>query len=239
MSGAVVKRRTAILMSGRGSNMAALIEAAAAQDFPVEIVGVLSDQPQAPGLVLAERLGIPLRAVERRDYANKDLHDAAIDEVLSDWGTEIVCLAGYMRLLTPGFVDKWQGKMINIHPALLPAFKGLDTHRRALETGVRVHGCTVHFVTSEMDAGPIIAQAAVPVVVGDTEESLSARVLKAEHQLYPLALRMVAEGKALMIDGAAVFPGLDDGSGDHPGLVIAPQPLRAEIDLERLARITP
>lgn len=233
------KRRTAILISGRGSNMAALIDAASAQDFPVEIVGVISDQPQAPGLVLAERLGIPVRTIERRVYATKELHDAAIDEVLSDWGTEIVCLAGYMRLLTPGFVEKWEGRMINIHPALLPAFKGLDTHRRALEAGVRIHGCTVHFVTSEMDAGPIIAQAAVPVVVGDTEESLSARVLKAEHHLYPLALRMVAEGKARMFDGAAVFPGVDDGSGERSEFVVAPQPLRAEIDLERLARITP
>ncbi|WP_024927844.1 phosphoribosylglycinamide formyltransferase, partial [Mesorhizobium sp. NBIMC_P2-C1] len=198
------RKRTAILISGRGSNMTALIAAAANPDFPAEIVGVISDRSDAAGIGLAIARGIPAQVIPRADHASKEAHDAAIDAALAGLGTELVALAGYMRLLTTPFVEKWQGRMINIHPALLPAFKGLDTHRRALETGMRIHGCTVHFVTPAMDEGPIIAQAAVPVLLGDSEDALAARVLKAEHHIYPMALKLVAEGKARMAEGRTV-----------------------------------
>ncbi len=235
----MTRKRTAILISGRGSNMTALIAAAADPAYPAEIVGVISDKADAAGLGLAAARGIPTQVVARRDHSSKEAHDAAIDAALAALGTEIVALAGYMRLLTAPLVEKWQGRMLNIHPALLPAFKGLDTHRRALDAGMRIHGCTVHFVTPEMDDGPIIAQAAVPVMVNDDESALAARVLKAEHRLYPLALRLVAEGKAAMRDGRAVFPGVSDDSDNASVSIIAPRPLRGDVSLEELARITP
>ncbi|TIS28395.1 MAG: phosphoribosylglycinamide formyltransferase, partial [Mesorhizobium sp.] len=150
---------------------------------------------------LAQSRGIATKVIQRADHPSKDAHDAAIDAALTGFGAEIVALAGYMRILGRGLVEKWQGRMVNIHPALLPAFKGLDTHARAIRAGVRIHGCSVHFVTPEMDDGPIIAQAAVPVMVGDNEDTLAARVLKVEHRLYPLALGLVAEGKARMEKG--------------------------------------
>lgn len=233
------RKRTAILISGRGSNMTALIAAASDPAFPAEIVGVISDKADAAGLGIAIARGIPTQVVGRRDHASKEAHDAAIDTALATLDAEIVALAGYMRLLTASFVDKWQGRMINIHPALLPAFKGLDTHTRALDAGMRIHGCTVHFVTPEMDDGPIIAQAAVPVMLGDDEAKLAARVLKAEHHLYPLALRLVAEGKATMRDGRAVFSGFSDDGANATSLILTPSPLQGEVDLEQLARITP
>ncbi|MEO5759499.1 MAG: phosphoribosylglycinamide formyltransferase, partial [Mesorhizobium sp.] len=186
------RKRTAVLISGRGSNMTALIAAASDPGFPAEIVGVISDKADAAGLGIARARGIPTQVISRGEHGSKQAHDAAIDAALVAFNAEIVALAGYMRILTSGFVEKWQGRMINIHPALLPAFKGLDTHTRALAAGMRIHGCTVHFVTPEMDDGPIIAQAAVPVMVGDNADALAARVLKAEHQLYPLALGLVA-----------------------------------------------
>jgi formyltetrahydrofolate-dependent phosphoribosylglycinamide formyltransferase len=233
------RKRTAILISGRGSNMSALIAAASNPDYPAEIVGVLSDKTDAPGLGIAVAHGIPVQALVRSDHADKDSHDDAIDAALRALGAEIVVLAGYMRLLTPQFVEKWQGRIINIHPALLPSFKGLDTHRRALDAGMRIHGCTVHFVTPAMDDGPIIAQAAVPVLVGDSEDDLTARVLKAEHRLYPQALKLVAEGKARMEDGRTVFSGFADDSAKGGVLITAPSPLEGVVDLEQLARITP
>lgn len=235
----VQKRKVAILISGRGSNMTVLIEAASNRDFPAEIVGVISDKPEALGLGIAAARKIPVKAIARRDYASKDAHDAAIDQALNGFGAEIVALAGYMRLLTDGFVRKWQGRMINIHPALLPLFKGLNTHQRALEEGMRVHGCTVHFVTPEMDGGPTIAQAAVPVLTDDTEDSLSSRVLKQEHALYPLALRLVCEGKARMENGRTVFSGFEDGVETGAALAAGPNPQPDFIDFEKLARITP
>lgn len=231
------RKRTVILISGRGSNMAALIDVAADPAFPTEIVGVISDKANAAGLGIAASRGIATKVVARSDYASKDAHDAAIDAALATFGAEIVALAGYMRLLTTGFVEKWQGKMINIHPALLPSFKGLDTHSRALEAGIRVHGCTVHFVTPAMDDGPIIAQAAVPVLIDDDEPTLSARVLKAEHRLYPLALKLFAEGKVHMESGRTAYSGFSDAIGQDE--IAAPNPAREEIDLEQLARITP
>ncbi|MHA6684196.1 phosphoribosylglycinamide formyltransferase [Mesorhizobium sp. A556] len=234
------RKRTAILISGRGSNMTALIAAAGDKDYPAEIVGVLSDKENAAGLGIATASGIPVQAIPRSGYASKEAHDAAIDAALSALNAEIVVLAGYMRLLTPKFVEKWQGRMINIHPSLLPSFKGLDTHKRALEAGMRVHGCTVHFVTSAMDDGPIIAQAAVPVLVGDRENDLIARVLKAEHRLYPQALKLVAQGKARMEGGRTVFSGFADDSEKGTTLITAPNPLEeGPVDLEQLARIMP
>lgn len=218
--------------------MAALVEAAAERGYPAEIVAVISDQPQAAGLVYAASRGIATQVIERKDHASKEAHDEAIHAALVACGAEIVALAGYMRLFTAPFVEKWLGRMINIHPALLPSFKGLDTHRRALEAGVRIHGCTVHFVTPQMDEGPIIAQAAVAVKIEDTAESLAASVLKAEHQLYPMALRMVAEGLARMEGGRTVFAEggtiLQEGAPLH-----APSAIRDVVDLEALARFTP
>ncbi|KQZ13520.1 MULTISPECIES: phosphoribosylglycinamide formyltransferase [unclassified Mesorhizobium] len=235
----MTRKRTAILISGRGSNMTALIAAASDPAFPAEIVGVISDKADAAGLGIAIARGIPTQVVARKDHASKEAHDAAIDTALATLDAEIVALAGYMRLLTASFVEKWQGRMINIHPALLPAFKGLDTHRQALDAGLRIHGCTVHFVTPEMDDGPIIAQAAVPVMIDDDEAALAARVLKAEHHLYPLALRLVAEGKVAMQQGRAVFPGVSDDRDNAMVSIMAPRPLRDDFNLEQLARITP
>jgi formyltetrahydrofolate-dependent phosphoribosylglycinamide formyltransferase len=186
-----------VLIGGRGSNMAALIAAAAAPDYPAEIALVLSHRPDAAGLATAAAAGIPALGIDHRDFPrDRGGHEAAIDAALLAAGIEIVCLAGYMRLLTPFLVGRWAGRMINIHPSLLPAFPGLDTHARALSAGVKLHGCTVHLVTEAMDEGPILAQAAVPVLPGDTEATLAARVLAQEHRLYPLALAMLASGEA-------------------------------------------
>jgi phosphoribosylglycinamide formyltransferase-1 len=192
-----MRRRAAVLISGRGSNMAALAAAARDPGYPVEFVLVLSNQAQAPGLALAESLGVATAVVEHRLFkGDRAAHETAIDAALRAADVEIVCLAGYMRLLTPLLVERWAGRMLNIHPSLLPAFPGLETHARALATGVRLHGCTVHLVTQAMDEGPILAQAAVPVLAGDTEDALAARVLAQEHLLYPLALRLFASGQA-------------------------------------------
>ena len=184
-----MRRRTAILISGRGSNMVALIEAARATDFPAEIVLVLSNRPDAGGLRHAHEAGIATEAIDHRPFrGDRAAHEAAIHAALTAAGAEIVCLAGYLRLLTPGFVNQWRGRMLNVHPSLLPAFPGLHTHARALATGVKLHGCTVHLVTEQMDEGPILAQAAVPVLSGDTEDVLADRVLTQEHIIYPAAL---------------------------------------------------
>lgn len=235
----MTRKRVAILISGRGTNMARLIEAAADPSYPAEIVGVISDMPDAPGLIFAADKGVGTAAIPRGDYPSKDAHDTAIDAALNVMGADIVCLAGYMRLLTESFVQTWQGKLINIHPALLPSFKGLDTHRRALGAGVRIHGCTVHYVTAAMDDGPIIAQAAVPVLTGDSEADLSARVLKAEHELYPLALRLVAEGKVSMEGGRSSFATLNENTRDGAARVFSPASWSDDLDFEALARFTP
>lgn len=184
-----VKRRVAVLISGRGSNMEALADACASADYPAMIAGILSDVEDAPGLQAAARLGIATVALPRGDFASKREHEAAIHRQLVAWRTEFVCLAGYMRLLSGDFIAPWQGRIINIHPSLLPRHTGLDTHRRALEAGDAEHGCSVHHVTAGMDEGPVIAQARVPVLAGDTPDTLGARVLAEEHRLYPEALR--------------------------------------------------
>jgi formyltetrahydrofolate-dependent phosphoribosylglycinamide formyltransferase len=198
-------QRIAVLISGRGSNMAALVEAAKAPDFPGKIVAVIADRAEAGGLETARAAGIAAIAVPRKGQPDKAAHEAAVIAAIEASGANIICLAGYMRLLSADFVDRFKGRMINIHPSLLPLFPGLDTHRRAIEAGVRLHGATVHFVTFEMDGGPIIAQAAVPVETGDTPDSLSRRVLAAEHQLYPRALAMVLRGEVRMSGDRAVF----------------------------------
>ncbi|HEY8287906.1 MAG TPA: phosphoribosylglycinamide formyltransferase [Acetobacteraceae bacterium] len=192
-----MRRRVAIMISGRGSNMAALLDAARHEAFPAEIVLVLSNRPDAPGLVHAASRAIRTAVVDHRPFkGDRQAHERAIDALLRERGTELVCLGGYMRLLTPFLVEAWQGRMLNIHPSLLPAFPGLDTHARALAAGVKLHGCTVHLVTEAMDQGPILAQAAVPVLPGDTEAMLAARVLRQEHVLYPAALAAAAGGSA-------------------------------------------
>lgn len=199
----MAKKRVAILISGRGSNMAALIAAAKEPDYPASIVGVVSNSSKATGLETAKAEGLMTAVVLLKDHANKAAADAAIDAHLHAWGIDLVCLAGFMRLLGPEICERWHGHMLNIHPALLPAFPGLDTHERALAAGVTEHGCTVHFVTAGMDEGPIIGQARVPVLPGDTPETLGTRVLAAEHQLYPACLARVARGGKDVIDLAS------------------------------------
>jgi phosphoribosylglycinamide formyltransferase 1 len=198
-------RRVAILISGRGSNMISLIEAARSTDYPAEIALVLSNRPEAGGLDQARAAGIEAMAIDHAAYPTRESFEQAMDAALRDHDVEFVCLAGFMRVLTPWFVERWTGRMINIHPSLLPLFRGTRTHRGALEAGVLVHGCTVHFVVPELDSGPIVAQAAVPVVPGDTEDSLAARVLVQEHLLYPQALRMICDGSARLDGGRVAF----------------------------------
>jgi phosphoribosylglycinamide formyltransferase 1 len=205
--GRIARKRVAILISGRGSNMVALIEAAKAQDYPAEIALVLSNRPDAAGLDRAREAGIATAIVDHRPFGEDRMaFDQALDAQLQAHQIDIVCLAGFMRLLTPAFVQRWSGRMLNIHPALLPQFKGLHTHRRALEAAVKRHGATVHFVVPEMDAGPIVAQESVTVLEGDTEESLARRVLEVEHRLYPQALRLVAEGRATFAASSGEAP---------------------------------
>ncbi|HEV1999144.1 MAG TPA: phosphoribosylglycinamide formyltransferase [Xanthobacteraceae bacterium] len=189
------RKRVAILISGRGSNMGALIEAAAEVDFPAEIALVVANRPDAKGLEFAHAHGIATAIVDHRAFASREAFEAALQAKLAGAHIDIVCLAGFLRMLTASFVEPWRGRMLNIHPSLLPEFKGLDTHARALAANARIHGCTVHFVVPELDSGPIVLQARVPVVEGDDADSLAERVLAAEHRIYPAALKLVAEGK--------------------------------------------
>jgi phosphoribosylglycinamide formyltransferase 1 len=208
----MTRRRIAILISGRGSNMVSLMEAARAPDYPAQIALVLSNRPDAEGLDRARAAGIEAVAIDHKAYSTRESFEQALDEALRARDIELICLAGFMRVLTNWFVERWAGRMVNIHPSLLPLFRGTQTHRRALEEGVLVHGCTVHFVVPELDAGPIVAQAVVPVVPGDTEASLAERVLDQEHLLYPQALRMICSGQARLEGGRVVFAeGWDSG----------------------------
>ena len=208
----MARLKTAILISGRGSNMQALVESCRAPDTPAEIVLVLSNNADAGGLSIAAKAGIATAVVDHRSYRDRAAFDAELDRRLRAADAAFVCLAGFMRLLTSAFVERWRDRMINIHPSLLPAFPGLDTHARALAAGVRFHGCTVHFVRFETDTGPIIVQAAVPVQAADTPDSLGARVLAQEHRIYPQALAWIAEGRVriegerTVVRGAAVPP---------------------------------
>lgn len=202
---ATQKKRVAILISGRGSNMASLIAAAQAPDYPAEIALVLSNRPEAGGLAHAAAAGIPARAIDHTAFPDRARFDAALHADLVGADIELVCLAGFMRIFSPGFVEAWAGRMINIHPSLLPLFRGVRTHAQALDAGVRLHGCTVHYVVPELDAGPIVAQAAVPVRPGDDPDSLAARILVQEHRLYPTALALVAGGRARLDGERVVF----------------------------------
>jgi phosphoribosylglycinamide formyltransferase-1 len=200
---AVTKTRVGVLISGRGSNLQALIEACKAPDYPARIVLVVSNVPSAQGLLRAEASLIPALTINHKDFASREDFDAALDVALGEAGVELLCNAGFMRLHSQGFVERWRDRHLNIHPSLLPAFKGLHVHNRVLAEGVKITGTTVHFVRPEMDTGPIVAQAAVPVLPGDTPDSLATRVLNAEHRLYPHALRLVASG-AVRVDGELV-----------------------------------
>jgi phosphoribosylglycinamide formyltransferase-1 len=215
-----MKKRVGILISGRGSNMMALVEAARAADYPAEVAAVISSRPDAPGLAWAKERGLPARAVDHKAYPSREAFDEAVHAALTEAGVELVALAGFMRIQSAPFVERWAGRQLNIHPSLLPLFKGLEPHRQALDAGVRISGCTVHFVTAEMDSGPIVAQAAVPVLDGDTPESLAARILEAEHRLYPQALALVAAGKAAIVAGRVR---MDAGAGPQ-AVLFSPQP---------------
>lgn len=199
----MARRRVGILISGRGSNMAALIEAARAPEYPAEIVLVISNRAEAEGIAHARSNGIATEVVNHRAFTSRDAFGDALDEKLRAADVEFVCLAGFMRMLSTRFVRRWSGRMLNVHPSLLPEFKGLDTHTRALAAGAKVHGCSVHFVVPELDAGPVVLQATVPVLPGDDEKSLAARVLKEEHRIYPVALKLLAEDR-LKIEGVRV-----------------------------------
>ena len=204
--------RVGVLASGRGSNLQALLEAAADPGYPAGIALVVSDRPGAGALARAGAAGVPAVTVDRRAFADRAAFEAEIDRELRAHRCRLVCLAGFMRVLGPAFVAAWEGRMLNIHPSLLPAFPGLDTHRRAIEARVRVSGCSVHFVTAELDAGPVAGRAEVPVLPSDTPETLAARVLEAEHRLYPAVLRLLAEGRIDPRDGSA-----RDGGAPGPG----------------------
>ncbi|MFE1600853.1 phosphoribosylglycinamide formyltransferase [Methylobacterium sp. ID0610] len=197
--------RTAVLISGRGSNMVSLLKAAEDPAYPAEFVLAASNRPEAPGLAHAASCGLATLALDHKAYPDRAAFEAALDAGLRAHGIDLVVLAGFMRVLTPGFVEAWAGRMVNIHPSLLPLFRGTHTHAQALAAGVRLHGCTVHFVVPELDAGPIIAQGAVPVRPDDDEDRLAARVLVQEHRLYPAALALVASGRARLEGGRVVF----------------------------------
>ncbi|MEF2070949.1 phosphoribosylglycinamide formyltransferase [Consotaella aegiceratis] len=230
------RKRVAILISGRGSNMNALIAAAMDPAYPGQIVAAISNRPQAPGLATAERYAVTAVAVDQRDFTDRLDHEQALVQELDRFAPDIVCLAGYMRLLSESFVRRYRGRLINIHPSLLPLFPGLDTHERVLAAGMRVHGCTVHFVTERMDEGPIIAQAAIGIETGDTAESLAERLLRAEHRLYPHALKMVLDGDVRLSGDRAIFRQGPEGTNqqnaatlplpDGGKMLISPDPRR-------------
>lgn len=194
----MARLRLGVLVSGRGSNLQALLDACADPDFPAEVALVISNMPDAYALTRAESAGVPTLVVRHKEFADRAAFDAALDAALRQARVDLVCLAGFMRLLTEGFVEGWRDRIINIHPSLLPAFRGLHTHEQALEAGVRFHGCTVHFVRPELDDGPIIVQGVVPVRADDDADALAARVLEVEHRIFPLAVRLIAEGRAVV-----------------------------------------
>jgi len=214
----MARLKLGVLISGRGSNMAALIRAAAEPGFPAEIVLVIANRADAGGLETASKAGIATAIIDHKAFSGREPFEAAMDTALDAAGVELVCLAGFMRLLTASFVERRLGRMINIHPSLLPAFKGLHVQRQALAAGVRIAGCTVHFVTPDMDSGPILVQAAVPVLPDDDEDTLAARILKAEHRCYPQAVRLIAEGR-VRLEGDLARIG---ASSDETEMLVSP-----------------
>jgi len=210
----VSRKRVAILISGRGSNMAALIEAARPKSFPAEIAVVISNRPDAAGLVRARDSDVPTAIIDHKPYGkDRAGFERALSDELAARDIDLICLAGFMRLFTAGFVTAWEGRMFNVHPSLLPSFPGLDPHGQALTAGVRISGATVHFVTPETDAGPIIAQAAVPVLDDDTPDTLAQRVLAAEHRIYPMALKWIAEDRVRIVEGRCLIDGAQHAAG--------------------------
>ena len=216
----MAKLKVGILISGRGSNMAALIRAAQAGDYPAEIACVISNVATAPGLQIAKDSGITASAIPHKDFADRESFDRAVSGQLEKHGVELVVLAGFLRIFSPWFPERWRGRLINIHPSLLPAFKGLHVQQQALDAGVRLSGCTVHLVTPELDSGPIIAQAAVPVLAGDTADTLAARILRQEHRLYPLVVRWFAERRIALRNGKVDVAGVPQGAT----LLFSPEP---------------
>jgi len=223
----VTQLKLAVLISGSGTNLQALIDACAEADYPATISLIISNTKNAGGLARAERANIPSLVIRRTDFAERSAFDDALTAALKAANVDLICLAGFMRVLGQPFVERWRDRVINIHPALLPAFKGLHTHRRALEAGVRIAGCTVHYVRAEVDVGPIIAQAAVAVLPGDNEESLGQRVLKQEHRLYPLAVELIARGQVRIEGGNAHLEGacLEGAWAKEDGALINPRPV--------------
>ncbi|MHA7870880.1 MAG: phosphoribosylglycinamide formyltransferase [Hyphococcus sp.] len=210
--------RLAVLISGRGSNLRSLIDATKAPEFPADIELVISNRPKAPGLQYATAAGIPQSIIDHKDFETREDFDAALDAALRMAKADYVCLAGFMRILTPQFVNDWRGRLINIHPSLLPAFKGLHVHERMIDAGVKIAGCTVHFVSADADSGPIIGQAAIPVRPGETPASLAERILEEEHKLYPACVRLIVEAKARLSGGSVLF----DSSVVASGAVLNP-----------------
>ncbi len=218
------KKRIGVLISGRGSNMSSLIEACKSPDYPAQISVVISNRPKAAGLEIAAREGIKTLAINHRNYDSRTAFETDLHQALKDAQVELICNAGFLRLLTADFVDKWHDRQLNIHPSLLPSFKGLHTHQRVLDAGVKITGCTVHLVRTDMDAGPIIAQAAVAVEHDDNEQTLAARVLAAEHQLYPHALKMFALGEAYVENETIkVRANTDVASSSKPRAMFSPR----------------
>jgi phosphoribosylglycinamide formyltransferase-1 len=216
----MTRSRVAVLISGRGSNMSALLAAAADPSYPAEIVTVISNRADAAGLAHAAGAGVATAVVDHR-VRDRAAFEVELDARLAEADADLVCLAGFMRLLSAPFVEHWRDRILNIHPSLLPAFPGLDTHARALQAGVKLHGCTVHFVRAIVDDGPIIAQGAVPVLSGDTPETLAERVLAIEHKLYPLGLALVASGRTRILDNRVLIDGKEPASGAS---LISPAP---------------
>ena len=216
----MAKLKVGVLISGRGSNLQALIDACADEDYPAEIVLVISNVAGAAGLARAEAADIPTLVIDHKTFDDREPFEQALDEALDGAGVELICLAGFMRLLTEGFVNHWRDRLINIHPSLLPAFRGIHVHERAIEYGARFSGCTVHFVRPAMDEGPIIVQAVVPVLPDDDPDRLAARVLAEEHRAYPLAVRLIAESRVRVADGRVVVGDF----GAEAGAMINPVP---------------
>jgi len=220
----VTQLKLAVLISGSGTNLQALIDACAKAEYPAQISLVIANKENAGGLERAKIAGIPTLVIRHTDYAQRDEFDSALTEALEPAKVDLICLAGFMRVLGHAFVDHWRDRLINIHPALLPAFKGLHTHKRAIKAGVRIAGCTVHYVRAEVDVGPIVAQAAVPVLPDDTEASLAERVLEQEHRLYPLAVELIARGQVRIEGGAAQITGA--GETEAAALINPPPPTK-------------
>jgi len=216
----MAKLRVGVLISGRGSNMASLVRSAWEEDYPVEIACVISNVANAPGVKIAGEAGIATAVIPHGDYPDRETFDRAVSAELEKHHVRLVALAGFMRIQSPWFPERWAGRIINIHPSLLPLFRGLQPHQQALDAGARISGCTVHFVTPDVDSGPIIAQAAVPVLAGDTADRLAARILRQEHQLYPLVVRWFGEGRIALAAGRVEVKGVSPGAT----LLFSPEP---------------